>query len=213
LSILCVYRSSEEDQSTISFDHYVGIQEIAKKIPVLNLQEYAEYYQTVGWEGIDEFARPELLGEGTDWQDAVFRDAMMQNHQLTVSGGSKKTRFAFSGAFHQKEGIVVGSDFTRFSGKVNIDHSLSDRFRIGNSLLISRTKENITFNDNSNGVIYTALLMVPNAPVRNADGIFAGPQEEITLSFDNPVARALDTKDINTKTRMLANIHQSTSRK
>ncbi|MEM9997222.1 MAG: TonB-dependent receptor, partial [Bacteroidota bacterium] len=49
--------------------------------------------------------------------------------------------------------------------------------------------------------------MVPNAPVRNADGSFAGPQEEITLSFDNPVARALETNDVNRKTRLLANIY------
>jgi TonB-linked SusC/RagA family outer membrane protein len=49
--------------------------------------------------------------------------------------------------------------------------------------------------------------MVPNAPVRNADGSFAGPQEEITLAFDNPVARALETEDVNEKTRLLANIY------
>ena len=49
--------------------------------------------------------------------------------------------------------------------------------------------------------------MVPNAPVTNADGSFAGPQEEITLAFDNPVARALETNDVNEKTRLLANLY------
>jgi len=159
------------------------------------------------WEGIEEFQNPELLGEGTDWQDAVFRKAQMQNYQLTASGGTDKTRYALSGSYHTKEGIVVGSDFNRISGKINLDHSISDRVRIGNSFLLSRTKENITFNDNSSGVVYTALLMVPNAPVRNADGSFAGPQEEITLSFDNPVARALETNDVNRKTRVLSNLY------
>ena len=131
----------------------------------------------------------------------------MQNYQLTISGGNEKTNYALSGSYHLKEGIVIGSDFSRISTKINIDHKFSDRFRIGNSLLVSRTTENITFNDNSSGVVYTALLMVPNAPVRNADGSFAGPQEEITLAFDNPVARALETEDFNEKTRLLANIY------
>lgn len=205
--VLISTKRGKEGKSNIAFDTYYGIQQLSRKIPVLSLQEYAEYYQDIGWENIPEFQRPELLGQGTDWQDAVFREAAMQNYQLTVSGGSEKTSYALSGSYHFKEGIVVGSDFNRISTKINLDHKFSDRVRIGNSLLVSRTKENITFNDNSNGVVYTALLMVPNAPVRNADGSFAGPQEEITLSFDNPVARALETDDVNEKTRLLANLY------
>lgn len=205
--VLITTKRGKEGKSRISLETYLGQQEIAKTIPVLNLREYAEYYDEVGFEIIEEFSRPELLGEGTDWQNEVFRKANMQNYQLTVTGGNDNTKFALSGGYHFKEGIVVGSDFTRLSAKINIDHSFSDRIRIGNSFLLSRTNENITFNDNSSGVVYTGLLMVPNAPVRNADGTFAGPQEEITLSFDNPVARALDTRDKNFKTRLLANIY------
>ncbi|MEM6342257.1 MAG: TonB-dependent receptor [Bacteroidota bacterium] len=205
--VLITTKRGKEGTSNISFESYFGIQQIGKKLPVMNLQQYAEYYNDISFEEIEEFERPELLGEGTDWQEAVFRNARMQNYQLTLSGGNKQTRYAMSGSYHQKEGIVVGSRFERFSSKLNLDHSLSDKVRIGNSLLVSRTRENITFNDNSNGVVYTALLMVPNAPVRNADGSFAGPQEEITLNFDNPVARALDTKDINEKTRVLFNLY------
>ncbi|MFK7931867.1 MAG: SusC/RagA family TonB-linked outer membrane protein [Saprospiraceae bacterium] len=205
--VLITTKRGEKGRSTLSLDTYYGMQQLANKLPVLSLQEYADYYGDVGWDVIDEFTRPELLGQGTDWQDAVFRVAGMQNVQLTATGGTEQTRYALSGGYHLKEGIVVGSDFSRISGKINLDHKFNDRIRIGNSFLLSRTNENITFNDNSNGVVYTALLMVPNAPVRNVDGSFAGPQEEITLSFDNPVARALDTKDRNIKTRALANVY------
>ncbi|MEM1327070.1 MAG: TonB-dependent receptor [Bacteroidota bacterium] len=205
--VLITTKRGQEGKSNITFDTYYGVQELANKIPVLNLREYAEYYQDVGWEPIEEFENTELLGEGTDWQDAVFRQASMQNYQLSLTGGTKRTNYALSGSYHQKEGIVVGSDFSRISSKINLDHQFNDKIRIGNSLLVSRTKENITFNDNSSGVVYTALLMVPNAPVRNADGSFAGPQEEITLAFDNPVARALETNDVNEKTRLLANLY------
>jgi len=205
--VLITTKRGKAGKSSINLETYFGVQELARTIPVLNLQEYAAYYADVGFEPIEEFERPELLGEGTNWQDAVFRQATNQNYQLTVSGGSEKTKFALSGGYNFNEGIVVGSDFTRLSAKINIDHSFSDRVRIGNSFLVSRTKENITFNDNSNGVVFTALLAVPNAPVRNPDGTFAGPQEEITLAFDNPVARALETQDVNTKTRVLSNIY------
>ena len=205
--VLITTKRGKEGKSSISFESYYGVQELARKIPVMNLTQYAEYYGDVGFELIEEFERPELLGDGTDWQDAVFRQAGMQNYQLTLTGGDQATKYAFSASYHFKEGIVVGSDFNRITAKMNLDHSFSDKVRIGNSFLVSRTDENITFNDNSSGVIYTALLMVPNAPVRNADGSFAGPQEEITLSFDNPVARALETSDVNIKTRILSNIY------
>ncbi|MEM1215036.1 MAG: TonB-dependent receptor [Bacteroidota bacterium] len=205
--VLITTKRGREGRSTLALETFYGIQEIGKTIPVMNLREYAEYYTDIISNDIEEFERPELLGEGTDWQDAIFRRAGMQNIQLTASGGSKDTRYALSAAYHNKDGIVVGSNFDRFSSKINLDHQFSDRVRIGNSLLVSRTSEDLVFNDNSNGVVFTGLLMVPNAPVRNVDGSFAGPQEEITLAFDNPVARALETNDENRKTRLLANIY------
>ncbi len=206
--VLITTKRGKNGRSALSFETYFGVQELAKKIDVLNLREYAEYLGDVAaFIDVEEFENPELLGEGTDWQDAIFRQATMQNYQMTMSGGSEKTSFALSGGYHQKEGIVIGSNFSRMSAKVNLDHKFSDRVRIGNSLLVARTNERIVFNDNSNGVVYTGLLMVPNAPVRNADGSFAGPQEEITLSFDNPVARALETDDRNRKMRVLTNIY------
>jgi len=206
--VLITTKRGKNGKSALAFETYFGVQEIGKKIDVLNLREYSEYLGDVAsYIDIEEFENPELLGEGTDWQEEIFRRAQMQNYQLTMSGGSEKTSFALSGGFHQKEGIVIGSKFDRMSAKVNLDHKFSKRVRIGNSLLVSRTNERIVFNDNSNGVVYTGLLMVPNAPVRNADGSFAGPQEEITLSFDNPVARALETDDRNRKTRILSNIY------
>lgn len=205
--VLITTKRGSEGKSNITFDSYYSVQSLARKIPVMNLQEYASYYGDVGFELIEEFERPELLGAGTDWQDAVFRNAGMENYQLTLSGGNSQTKYALSAGYHFREGTVVGSDFTRVTAKINLDHSFSKKLRLGNSFLISRTSENITFNDNSSGVIYTALLMVPNAPVRNPDGTFAGPQEEITLQFDNPVARALETNDVNTKARVLSNIY------
>jgi TonB-dependent starch-binding outer membrane protein SusC len=205
--VLITTKRGTKGQSDISFDYYYGTQEISKKVPVMNLREYAAYYGEVGFQTIEEFERPELLGEGTDWQDAVFRPAPMSNYQITASGGTDRTKYALSVGLNQKDGIVVGSNFTRTSAKLNLDHSFNKRVRLGNSFLLSRTHERITFNDNSSGVVYTALLMVPSAPVTNSDGSFAGPSEEITLSFDNPVARALETNDQNTKVRSLANIY------
>jgi len=106
---------------------------------------------------LEEFEDLSLLGDGTQWQDVVFREAAMQNHQFSLSGGSEKTRFSFTAGLHNKDGIVQGSNFQRYSTKLNIDHNYSDKIRLGVNILASKTRENITFNDNDKGVIYTAI--------------------------------------------------------
>lgn len=206
--VLISTKRGKSGKSKINLETYYGTQEISRKLPVMNLVEYVDYYNDVSpGQPIEEFANPALLGNGTDWQDAIYRNAATQNIQLSITGGSDRTQFALSGGYNNKDGVVIGSNFKRYSAKINLDHQFSDKIRLGNSLLVARTNERIVFNDNSNGVVYTALLFPPNAPVRNADGTFAGPQEEITLSFDNPVARALETEDNNEKTRVLANFY------
>ncbi len=205
--VMITTKRGAKGQSDVSFEYYIGTQEISRQIPVMNLREYAEYYGEVAFEQIEEFEDISLLGEGTNWQNEVFRAAPQSNYQVTMSGGNDRTKYAVSAGYNDKSGIVVGSNFKRFSAKINLDHNISRRIRAGNSFLLSRTNERIVFNDNSSGVVYTALLMVPSSPVRNSNGTFAGPSEEITLTFDNPVARALDTDDRNTKHRALANFY------
>jgi len=165
--VLITTKRGKAGRSKVSFETYLGTQKLSKKVEVLNLREYAEYYNSNNFNGIDEFEDLSLLGEGTDWQDEIFRRAYNRNAQLTLSGGGERTQFAVSGGFTRTEGIVVGSAFNRFSGKINLDHQISDRVRVGNSLLVSRTREDITLQDNSRGVVYTALLFVPAAPVRH----------------------------------------------
>ncbi|MEO1626396.1 MAG: TonB-dependent receptor [Bacteroidota bacterium] len=207
--VLITTRKGKEGRATISYDTYVGLQQLYKKVDVMNLRQYADYVDKANFGDIEEFERPELLGEGTDWQDAIFRDAYMFNHQLSLTGGNEKTRFSLTGGLHHKEGIVRGSDFTRYSAKLNVDHSFNKWLKIGSNILTSRTKENITFNDNSNGVIYTALLTPPMVPARNLDGTFGTPPqgENVILTFDNPLANALETDDVNRKNRILASIY------
>lgn len=207
--VLITTKRGAAGKSQISLDSYVGASQVLRKLDVMNLREYAKYFGEINGAQLEEFERPELLGDGTDWQDAVFRTGINQNHQLSISGGNKSTQFAISGGFTDTKGIVVGSDFQRYSARVNLDHHINDRLDIGGSITVAQTNERIVINDNSAGVIFTALLTPPSAPVRNADGSFAAPQDEIDLQFDNPVARALETINDNARTRVLSNAYFS----
>ncbi|GLR18197.1 SusC/RagA family TonB-linked outer membrane protein [Portibacter lacus] len=208
--VLITTKKGTSGSQTISFDSYVGMQQLYKTIPVMDLRQYAEYLQDIGLgTNVEEFENLDLLGPGTDWQDVIFRNAFMRNNQFSLTGGSEKTRFSFTAGVHKKNGIVIGSDFSRNSTKLNVDHSFNKKVRIGANILASRTKENITFNDNSNGVIYTALLTPPLVPAKTLDGNFGAPPDgnNIVLQFDNPLANAVEIEDINRKSRLLGSIY------
>ena len=84
--------------SRISFDSYQGIQTVTKKLPMLNGQEFAQYMNAFNADAklpVDvRYFIPERIGQGTDWQEAIFRQARMHSYQLNVSGGNTKTKFA-----------------------------------------------------------------------------------------------------------------------
>lgn len=204
--VLITTKKGKSGKSSLSYETYVGAQQLYRQIPMMDLVQYAEYLaETQGQDDIEEFENLDLLGTGTNWQDEIFRTAFMQNHQISLSGGSETTTFSLTGGYHEKEGIVQGSKFSRYSMKMNLNHNYSDRLRIGANILAARTKENITFNDNSNGIIYTALLTPPNVPARTLTGEFGTPTGDVVLQFTNPLANALETEDINRKNRVLAN--------
>ncbi len=91
-----------------------------------------------------EFSDPEWLariGNGTDWQDVLFRTAYSHNVQVSASGGSDKTQFMVSGGFLDNEGVVDQNEYERITLRSNIRHKMSDKFNIGVNIGLSRTKD------------------------------------------------------------------------
>ncbi|GAB3541212.1 TonB-dependent receptor [Pontibacter brevis] len=123
-----------------------------------------------------------------NWQDQVFRTAPISNYDLSISGGNERTKFLVSGTYFDQEGIVIGSAFERANGRLNLDHSISDKIRVGTSLGISRSINSRIQNDNNiNGVISTALLVASDIPVYLQNGTYA---KDPGASTENPVAAA-----------------------
>ncbi len=210
--VMVTTRRGSAGQSNITYDGYVAWQTTAKRLDMMNLRQYAQYQQQLLSEGIlnsttfdTTYADASLLGEGTDWQDEVFRTAFMQSHQVGVSGGNDKTTYAISGGWMEQEGIIIGSDFTRFNTRFNIDNNFNKYIKIGGSLAYTRTDETITRNDGSDGVIMQAMTMMPSVPVRDFDGNWAGPSTVNGSSTWNPVALALQTNNTLLTTLSCAN--------
>lgn len=211
--ILITTKRGKAGQTNISYDGFVTAQQVAKKLDMMNLREYAQYQLELG-EFIQQtpneaFRDPSILGKGTDWQDEIFRTALMHSHQLSFTGGSEKVQFALTGGYMTQDGIVIGSDFNRFNTRVNIDGNVYRWLKVGGSLAFSKTKETITNNDGTDGVIMQALTMQPNIPVYNFDGTWAGPNSVNGASQYNPVWLAMMKNNLYQRERIMANFYLS----
>ena len=109
---------------------------------------------------------------------------MRQNHQLGINGGNEKTRFLISGNYFDEEGLISTQGFTRYSLRINLDHEINDRVRIGTSTVLSRSIENRGTNplteallNNPLGVPYDEEGEVIFLPVN--DGIRTNPLSEL----------------------------------
>ncbi len=131
--VLITTKRGKTGGTRVSYDGYYGTQQITRQLDVLNATEFAklenEIYKTT------IYADPASLGQGVNWQDLAFRTASIQNHQLSMSGGNAQTQVSMSANYFDQDGIVINSDFKRYSFRVNLDHKINEFFKVGTSLL------------------------------------------------------------------------------
>ncbi len=123
--IMITTKRGAAGEASITYDGYVGWQNMPKKLEVMNLREYAAHHNARAAAGFvetsDYFVEPELLGDGTDWQEELFQNALMTSHNISITGGSDKITYAFSGGYLDQAGIALGSGFKRLSLRGNLD--------------------------------------------------------------------------------------------
>ncbi len=188
--IMITTKKGKSGESTITYDGYAGWQEMPVHLDMLNLREYAAHHNTRANLGINvdpssAFVRPDLLPDGTDWQDELFRKAFMQSHNLSIAGGKDKTTYAISGGYLDQEGIATGSSFKRVSFRGNVETEVKKFLRSGANFSFSESKQEV---GTDNDVIMSALMQQPTVAVTSADGSFDGPDD--VWMPDNPVGLA-----------------------
>ncbi|MDE7336478.1 MAG: SusC/RagA family TonB-linked outer membrane protein, partial [Muribaculaceae bacterium] len=121
----------------------------------------------------------------TDWQDEVFRNGLIQNYHLSIDGGSDKVSYSMSGSWFGQEGIIIGSDYTRFTGRINTTFKAFPWLKVGEniSFMSSVAKNAYESGDNSisagASIISAAFAMAPWDPVRYPEGTFNSKGESL----------------------------------
>jgi TonB-linked SusC/RagA family outer membrane protein len=197
--VLITTKRGLRGQNHVTIDASYGNQTPGRRIAMLNGLQFAQLANEgrANISGAPYYTDTQLAaiangGIGTNWQDLVLKDSYQQSYTLSTSGGDDATRYLLSGGYFDQGGIVIGSGFRRYSGRVNLERTVNKRLLAGTNLTVSNTLNKIQSSDNTLGssTVMGALWFNPASPVTNPDGSYV-LNSPVTWPVENPVANTL----------------------
>ena len=202
--VLITTRRSKDGQWSVNYDFSYGIQNIARKIDVLNAREYAiiQNEAAANSGATLPFTDEQIASfrQGTDWQEAILnRNAGVQRHNVRISAGTARSSFNGSASYLNQDGILAEgkSNFKRYTINLAAEHKLlrNDALTVGENVVVSHVKkQSVTQNSSTAGPLVGALNMDPLTPVYDpyqTDELYGGfgVSKYVSQEVVNPVAR------------------------
>ena len=208
--VLITTKHGKAGDAKFSYDGMVAVSRQNSRIKMMNLRQFAEFYNDMVDLGEVEanamYADPSILGKGTNWQDEVFRTAIQHQHQISATGGSEKVQYYVSGSYMNQQGTIIGSNFDRLSFRTNLDAQLKDWFKLGVNATYALTHDNLKLADGQEGVIFYSLSSLPDIPVYDIDGNYSTVVRE-GYTTKNPVALAMYNENTLKRQKLTGNIY------
>lgn len=195
--LITTKQGKRQGKPIVSYDAYVGSQSVANRLDLMNAEELIEYNReatnnaylqanpgasasdpnsvrtNAAWRLADDIQNPD--GTDTDWQDEIFRTALVQSHNLSVAGGANNVRYYLSGNYYNQDGIIEGSGFDRYSLRMNLETDIGDRLKVGLNLSPSYTSSDklpagSPYFARPPGIVYSGIVHSPTVRPYNPDG-------------------------------------------
>lgn len=198
--VLITTKKGQEGKAKITLNSSIGVQTIAKRFHFLNAKEFAQMTNDIFADFNKEpyYDDVNSYGEGTDWFNEVTRTGLVTNHDLSIQGGTKNTKYMVSTSYYLNNGIVKESSFERYSFRINLDQKISKKLSLSISSFMSNAIDgNVAVGTRAEdtGVLGGAYAFPSIVPVRDEYGEYSkNPRYAL---MPNPVSLL----DIDDKTR------------
>ena len=200
--VLITTRSGKEGRSVVAFDAYFGVQSVARKVKMLNAQEYMTIMDeqninsgnaAYNWDNYKSIWRYDAEGNklgviDTDWIGEMLKDnAQTYGANVSISGGGQKGNYAMSLGYKNEEGVVGGKDvsgYSQYNFRVNSEYQVIDKFlKVGEQISIAYYKKNgIGVGNAYNNTLRSAFGTSPLAPVYSDNGKYGLPYNDTSNS-------------------------------
>ncbi|MGM9753306.1 MAG: SusC/RagA family TonB-linked outer membrane protein [Candidatus Cryptobacteroides sp.] len=227
--LVTTVKGGSDGKVNISFDAYAGLQNRWNKLSLMNAEEFATYraansgvpkqLEILQNQGIDAWVRGYLIGHSnfypnnmdysridTDWQDVVFRTALVQNYHLSANGGNEKSNWSMSASWFDQDGTIIGSDYQRLSLRMNSSHKLNDWIKLGENLNFMTSQGRNAMNNSSSpgaSILSAAIAMAPWDPARYPNGAHNSLGEDLS----GRISAASNFKNVTNPLSMVEHSH------
>lgn len=202
--VMITTKRGKAGKTQVNFESSVGVSNVWRKLDLLNNTQYVDYMKSLyPTNTFYNNANNPALQNNTNWQDQAFKQGIMQNYNLGISGGNEMATYNVSGGYFKQDGTILSTDFDRYSLRVNSDIRAKKWLKFGESLTISRTTES---------PLVLNLRDVVSAPpimnVRDESGGYSQVDLASTGLFDatNPIAYNASVTNKNLAYRALGNV-------
>ena len=190
--VLITTKAGTPKKTTFDFNYLTGVSREWKRYNLLDAKEWATLRNEASMADNGTILyNPDTIGAGTDWQDQVFRKAIMKSYSLNASGGTEKGNYYLGGGYLAQEGIMKNSNYERYTFNTQLDYQLAKRLKVGTFMNIaSYNRKQLYDGDPYNSIIANSLNMDPLTPVysgRGGDSLFASGASRTDVP--NPLAR------------------------
>ncbi len=192
--VLITTKKGKSGAMVISYENYFGFQSVNERVDMLNGGEYLQVLSDINEEGggdvLSTPAEISAMGSGYDWQDIIFRSSLVQNHQVTMSGGSDVSNYYVSLNHLNNEGVIRESGEKKYNARINYGLTPNDRLNVNLNLSINRSEiDNVKMGRGTNegvGLLAAALLFDPTiGPEVNSEGYY---DVNPLVAIENPEA-------------------------
>lgn len=213
--VLVTTKQGKSGKPVISFGSHLSFQHLSKKMDMLNAVQLAnlanEAADNDGVERKPVFAGLNNLAKSsTDWQDEIFRTALLQNYDVSIAGGTDKTKYLASGNLVLQDGIIIGSDFGKGNFRMNFSQEINKwlTFGVTSNLSYSQSHGVVTNSEGgfASSITSWALEMNPALGVYT-NGEYTYENNLSSPNVGNPVQDAYEAKNTNTTFRTLDNAY------
>ena len=215
--ILITTKRGKSGGQEASFNFYSGIQQIARPIKFMDSKEMVGLIEEARANDLAIFKKdPSYFGDNfdpsvltdpldnfdlssevnTNWLDEVSRLAPINNYEFSFRAGNEKTKYFTSLGYFDQQGVIIENYYKRFNYRLNLDHEINSRFKLGITFNTTYSKNRRSFNDNTyTGIITNALGASPLMPAYEEDGSYAGFEDyQANWLSDNPVKSAKEIR-------------------
>lgn len=204
--ILITTKTGSSNKQVISYSSQIGVQSPTRLVPMVNTSQYVSIYnESASKDNLDlpSFLQRPLISDqlastlsNVDQVNAIMRtNAILQTHSLSFSGGEERTKYLIAGNYYQQDGIIKSSNYTRLTGRINVQSELKKWLKAGINLNVSGAATDLVGSSgdgaggNGGSVVRYAYFRSPAIPIYDNNGDYLDKPDRYDLFGDgyNPV--------------------------